>query len=188
MRFFASTAFIAVAMVFAAASLAESGHQHNSVCGPLAAPTKAAERKLGGALYHSPAVHRGHAASGHKHMEGPHMRHDPQHGGGFFMAPNKLHHLETVYSDACGLRIQFYNAYTEAIGAGRFQAFLIAQPDDEDEAEVVRILTLYKDGSMLHTPLDPHLSNPFTIRLHVKFPGELEPQIFTMNIGSKKHE
>ncbi len=145
--------------------------------------SNAAEKKAGGSLFNMPATtHHGHDKGAMDHMKGAHMRHQPRHGGAFYMAPNKMHHLEIIYSDACGFSVIFYNAFTEAIRADRFQAFLTAVPEDESEAELVRILAPAQGATMLHAPLGETLGKPFQIRLYVKFPGAVEPQLFTTRI------
>ncbi len=143
----------------------------------------AAEKKAGGALFKMPATtHHGHNKSSMGEMKGAHMSHHPQYGGAFYMAPNKMHHLEIIYSDTCGFSVIFYNAFTEAIRADRFRAFLTAVPEDESEAELVRILAPAHGATMLHAPLGETLEKPFQIRLYVKFPDTVEPQLFTTRV------
>jgi hypothetical protein len=147
--------------------------------------SEAAERKPGGALFKNPAVaHHGHDKSAMDHMKGAHMSHQPRHGGAFYMASTKMHHLEIIFSETCGFSVVFYNAFTEAIRADRFRAFLTAVPDDENEAEVVRILAPAHNATILNAPLGQTIARPFQIRLFVKFPGMVEPQLFTTTIAA----
>ena len=141
--------------------------------------SEAAELRLGGALYTGPAVehHSGHSQS-MPEMEGAHMTHEPQHGGGFFMAPNKMHHLEGVYSDDCGFQLFLYNAFTEHIHVDRFQAFVHAFPSREDEFDIIRFLSPSNGSTVLTTALGNAVSRPFQIELYVKFPESNEPQLF----------
>jgi len=104
--------------------------------------SEAAELRLGGALYARPEAeqHSGHSQS-MPEMEGAHVTHEPQHEGAFFMAPNKMHHLEAVYADDCGFQLFLYNAFTERIHVDRFQAFVHVFPGREDELDIVRFLS-----------------------------------------------
>lgn len=74
--------------------------------------------------------------------------HQPQRGGAFFMAPDKLHHVEALYSEACGLRAYFYNIRTEAIGVTSFRAFARVIPASPDEPEVLRFPTPVEEGAL----------------------------------------
>jgi len=119
-------------------------------------------------------------------MKGAHMDHSPRQGGSFFMAPDKMHHLEGVYSAKCGLRLFFYNAFTQPIRADRFKAFIRIVPQKEDEPEVLRFLEPSKDGSILQATIGGDVSPPFDIEALVKFPQSDEPQLFTIKVPSKK--
>ena len=182
--------FAALFLVLSPSGMAEAESKHSQHAGKGACAlgitlSEAAERKAGGALFEKPpTAHHGHKNGAMEQMKGAHMRHQPQHGGAFYMAGNMMHHLEIIYSEACGFAVGFYNAHTEAIRADRFRAFLMAVPDDESEAEVVRILTPADDAASLRAPLGQAISKPFRIRLHVKFPGQVEPQLFTRMIGA----
>jgi hypothetical protein len=166
----------------------EHAQEHHGVTAtktpPCHVPAKiseAAELRLGGALYAGPEVEQ---HSGHSHsmpeMEGAHMTHVPQHGGAFFMAPNKMHHLEGVYSDTCGFRLFLYNAFTEPIHVDRFQAFVHVFPSREDEFDIIRFLSPSSDGTVLTTAIGNAVSRPFEIELYVKFPEAIEPQLFNI--------
>jgi hypothetical protein len=83
--------------------------------------TDAAERRLGGASYSGPNLTPKEIMAT---MKKAHQVHHPQHGGAFFMAPNKMNHVEVIYSSACGARVYMYNAFTKPIRADRFLAFV----------------------------------------------------------------
>jgi hypothetical protein len=113
-----------------------------------------------------------------------HERHHPQHGGQqFFMAPNKRHHIETVYSERCGLRVILYNAHTEAISPARFRAFVQVIPSVEMEPERMRFLELSSDGTVLEAMLGSDLSRPFEAELYLRFPETEEPELFNLLIS-----
>ncbi len=148
--------------------------------------TDAAEGKPGGANYSGPPVaHHGKHAMDMPQMKGAHMDHKARHGGAFFMAPDKMHHLEGIYSERCGFRLFFYNAFTEPVRASRFRAFVRVIPDADDQAETQRFLTPAKDGSVLRANLGSDFSRPFTIEAMVKFPGADAPELFTFKIPAK---
>ncbi len=115
-------------------------------------------------------------------VEGAHMIHKGQHGGAFFMAPNKLNHLEVFYSDDCGFRVIFYNIRTETIRAARFRAFIKVVPDSMDEPEVLRFLSPGQNGEMLSASIGDEAGKPFEIQLYVEFPQSDEPELFTIRV------
>ena len=153
--------------------------------------TEAAELKPGGALYAATetAQHADH--SGHEHqttsqmagMEGAHTVHDPQRGGTFFMAPNKTHHVEAVYSAACGFQLFLYNAFTQPISVERFQAFVHVFPESDDEFDIIRFLSPTNSGSVLAAGFGDAVSRPFKVELYVKFPESDEPQLFNIAVA-----
>ncbi len=147
--------------------------------------TEEAERQPGGALYEGPpAQHHGKHAETMPHMQGAHMDHRSRHGGGFFMAPDKIHHLEGVYSGECGFRLFFFNAFTKPIRADRFRALIKIIPDDDQEPEVMRFLSPSPDGSILQAGIGESVSRPFDIELYVKFPESDEPQLFNIKVAA----
>lgn len=145
--------------------------------------TEEAERQPGGALYQGPAVtHHGKLGADRPHMKGAHTDHRPRHGGAFFMAPDKIHHLEGTYSDRCGFRLYLYNAFTKPIGVGRFRAFIKIVPDSDDEVEKIRFLAPNKANTVLQAPPIGDAKGRFQIELYVKFPESDEPGFFTVHV------
>ncbi|MDP6257780.1 MAG: hypothetical protein QGH63_01685, partial [Rhodospirillales bacterium] len=114
----------------------------SAACVPKLHITDEAEKKPGGAHYKGSVVahHKNHQQQ-MMQMKGAHTDHSPRQGGSFFMAPDKMHHLEGVYSAKCGLRLFFYNAFTQPIRADRFKAFIRIVPQKDDEPEVLRFLS-----------------------------------------------
>jgi hypothetical protein len=143
----------------------------------------------------APPSHAGYQTSAsHKKLEssmadmkGAHLIHTPQHGGAFFMAPNKMNHLEALYSEKCGFRLVFFNAFTKPIGVNQFRGFILVVPDKQDEPEVHRFLTATADGKIMKTTIGDEVSRPFDIQLFVEFPGNDEPDLFTIRMPAKKH-
>ncbi len=97
--------------------------------------------------------HEGHAPS-HGDHKLAHMDHTPKHGGVFFMAPNKIHHIEGVYSKECGFQLYIYNEFTQPISVVGFQAYIkFIQEKDGEEMEHIRFLSPTKDHMILQSPL-----------------------------------
>jgi hypothetical protein len=113
-------------------------------------------------------------------MRGAHMTHEPQHGGTFFMAANKVHHLEALYSEKCGFQLFLYNAFTEPIRVNRFRAIIKVVPSDEDEPEIIRFLSPSGDGTVLRAKMGDEVRRPFEIELYVKFPQTEQPDLFNI--------
>lgn len=147
--------------------------------------TEEAERQVGGALYTGPKImqHSGHSPATPE-MDGAHMKHETQRGGSFFMAPNKVHHLEGVYSDECGFQLFLFNAFTKPIHVDRFQAFVHVFPESDDEFDFIRFLSPSSDATVLTTEFGHAVSRPFQIELYVKFPESLEPQLFNITVAA----
>jgi hypothetical protein len=166
--------------------IAQGGASSDKTCHFHLHVTDEAERQLGGALYEGMAAkhHAKHGASAAE-TPGAHIVHEPQHGGAFFMAPNKTHHLEGVYSERCGFRLVFYNAFTKHIRADRFRALINVVPESTDEPEVMRFLKLSEHDTVLSAVVGDEVSRPFQIELYVEFPGSDEPQLFNINVPAK---
>ena len=142
--------------------------------------TEDAKKQLGGALYSGPKMTPEEIMAV---MMKAHQVHHPQYGGAFFMAPNKMNHVEVVYSDACGARVYMFNAYTQPIRADRFMAFVEFVPRSDDQFEVIRFLQPSKNGDYLVTGANHGVEPPFDIRLHMKFPGSDEVELFTVKLA-----
>ena len=145
--------------------------------------TYAAEMRPGGALYEAPAGD-GHAEHTHApaDMEGAHTVHNPRRGGSFFMASNKMHHVEGVYTEECGFQLFLYNAFTQSIRVDRFQAFVHVYPESEDEFDIIRFLSPSNDGTMLSATFADAVTRPYDIELYVRFPDSDEPQMFNIKV------
>jgi hypothetical protein len=115
-------------------------------------------------------------------MKGAHEIHEGQYGGTFFMAPNKTHHVEGIYSKDCGFRLVLFNAMTQPINVSRFGAFVKYIPEDEDTPEAYRILSPAHEGSVLQVPSNPQIKGRFDVELYVSFPGSDEPSMFNIRV------
>jgi Cu/Ag efflux protein CusF len=141
--------------------------------------TEAAEMQLGGGLYSGPKLTPEEIMA---NMKTAHQVHHPQHGGAFFMAPNKMNHLEVIYSNACGARVYMYNAFTKPIRADRFLAFVEFVPLGDEQFEVIRFMQPSKDGNYLRTDANHGVEPPFDIRLFMKFPDSDQVELFTVKL------
>ena len=184
-----------------------AGEGSHEACATPVHLSEEAEMKPGGALYGGPLPkeaaatgvmdmsHGGNMpnpvpdAATMPAMAGAHNIHKGMHGGDFFMARNKLHHLETLYSDNCGFQLFLYNAFTEPIRVQRFQAVLVVLPMEQSEdAKTIRFLAPSADGGHLHAPLMLQAGASGTLygaELYVKFPEAVEAvQIdLILNVG-----
>ena len=171
--------------------------------------TEAAEKKMGGAMYHGPLPMAAKQKAGRKmdakqftnmvmtdmqmkEMKGAHNVHKGVRGGEFIMVPNHLHHMEIVYSLECGFQLFMYNAFTEPIRVDRFQAFILILPESGDDSfEMMRFLVPSKDGGVMQTPIahdDDSQKAPkglFEVELYIKFPEDIQPRKFDLVVGSE---
>jgi hypothetical protein len=181
-------------------------HSHKACTTPVHL-SEEAEMKPGGALYEGPlpkeasakdSMHMSHGGNIPKPaldtaampaMAGAHNIHKGMHGGDFFMAQNKLHHLEALYSDDCGFQLFLYNAFTEPIRVHRFQAVLVVLSMEKGEGmKAVRFLAPSVDGGYLHAPLMLQAGASGTLydaELYVNFPKAVEAVQFDLilNVG-----
>lgn len=119
-------------------------------------------------------------------MEGAHMEHEAKVGGTFFMAPNKMHHLEATYSKECGFQLYLYNAFTRPINVNRFRAFIkVVGEVDGEEDEFIRFLEPNKPHSTMQNLLDVNLTASFEIELHLKFPESEEVELFNFSVDEQ---
>lgn len=192
--------------------LGEAPKGHTEHGGKLKMPTPAscevpihiseeAERQPGGALYQGPATahHQNHGTktpnmtqtpgmtktpgmTNTPGMKGAHNDHNAKHKGAFFMAPDKIHHLEAAFSERCGFQVYLYNAFTKPISVQRFQAFIKAIPNSEDEAEIIRFLAPNKNHTVLQAKIGDSVTRPFKIELYLKFPEADDPELFSIHI------
>ena len=119
----------------------------------------------------------------HDGMKMAHMDHESKLGGVFFMAPNKMHHLEATYSKECGFQLYLYNAFTRPINVNRFLAFLkVTGEIDGEEDELTLFLEPNKSYTTMHNLLDVNLTASFEIEMHLKFPESEEVELFNLSV------
>ena len=98
-----------------------------------------------------------------KYSPRPHGNHNPQHGGGFFMAPDNWHHLEGAYYSTGNFRLYLYDDFTKPlplkdVRAAQARLFL------KDGQEV----PLARNGRFLEAKLGK-LPLPLSVQAKVKF-------------------
>ena len=122
----------------------------------------------------------------HDGMEMAHMDHESKLGGVFFMAPNKMHHLEATYSKECGFQLYLYNAFTKPINVNRFLAFLkVTGEIDGEEDKLTLFLEPNKSYTTMQNLLDVNLTGSFEIELHLKFPESEEVELFNLSVDEQ---
>ena len=122
----------------------------------------------------------------HDGMEMAHMDHESKLGGVFFMAPNKMHHLEATYSKECGFQLYLYNAFTKPINVNRFLAFLkVTGEIDGEEDKLTLFLEPNKSYTTMQNFLDVNLTGSFEIELHLKFPESEEVELFNFSVDEQ---
>jgi Cu/Ag efflux protein CusF len=180
-------ALVAMAGLIGQPAAADPRHpmnpRHQMKCPIHVEPAESAERRLGGASYPGPKMTPKEIMA---NMTKAHQVHHPQHGGAFFMAPNKMNHVEVIYSKACGTRVYMYNAFTEPIGAKRFLAFVEFVPWDDTQIEVIRFLQPSKNGAYLAAGTNHGVAPPFDIHLFMKFPESDQVELFTVKLDPGK--
>ena len=209
---FRTTGIICLVLLFSS-STAIAGSQKHDSCHKMIHLSKEAEMQLGGSMYTGALPKEGEEnesmsgmkmkmseekegmkMSGKKHdmkmghkdhdgMKMAHMDHESKLGGVFFMAPNKMHHLEATYSKECGFQLYLYNAFTKPINVNRFLAFLkVTGEIDGEEDELTLFLEPNKSYTTMHNLLDVNLTASFEIELHLKFPESEEVKLFNLSV------
>ena len=209
---FRTTGMICLVLLFSS-STAIAGSQKHDSCHKMIHLSKEAEMQLGGSMYTGALPKEGEEnesmsgmkmkmseekegmkMSGKKHdmkmdhkdhdgMKMAHMDHESKLGGVFYMAPNKMHHLEATYSKECGFQLYLYNAFTRPINVNRFLAFLkVTGEIDGEEDELTLFLEPNKSYTTMHNLLDVNLTASFEIELHLKFPESEEVELFNLSV------
>ena len=209
---FRTTGMICLVLLFSS-STAIAGSQKHDSCHKMIHLSKEAEMQLGGSMYTGALPKEGEEnesmsgmkmkmseekegmkMSGKKHdmkmdhkdhdgMKMAHMDHESKLGGVFFMAPNKMHHLEATYSKECGFQLYLYNAFTRPINVNRFLAFLkVTGEIDGEEDELTLFLEPNKSYTTMYNLLDVNLTASFEIELHLKFPESEEVELFNLSV------
>jgi len=118
-----------------------------------------------------------------------HMDHEPKHGGVFFMAPDKFHHLEGTLSASSEFRIYFYDNFTKPMPAEKFTIQAGARPEGADkQAEKPLVMALEPGKAFLTGRIDPSLKLPITVKAFVDFKDGEPPQVFDFGFEAPSKE
>ena len=170
-------------------ALPKEGEENESMSGMKMKMSEEKEgMKMSGKKHYMKMDHKDHDGmkmdhKDHDSMKMDHMDHESKLGGVFFMAPNKMHHLEATYSKECGFQLYLYNAFTRPINVNRFLAFLkVTGEIDGEEDELTLFLEPNKSYTTMHNLLDVNLTASFEIELHLKFPESEEVELFNLSV------
>ena len=171
-------------------SLPKKGEENESMSG-MKMTEKKEGMKMSGKMHDMKMDHKDHDGmkmdhKDHDGMKMAHMDHESKLGGVFFMAPNKMHHLEATYSRECGFQLYLYNAFTRPINVNRFLAFLkVTGEVDGEEDELTFFLEPNKSQTSLQNDLEANLSSSFEIELHLKFSESEEVELFNFSVDKQ---
>ena len=171
-------------------SLPKKGEENESMSG-MKMTEKKEGMKMSGKMHDMKMDHKDHDGMKMDHMDHDgmkmaHMDHESKLGGVFFMAPNKMHHLEATYSRDCGFQLYLYNAFTRPINVNRFLAFLkVTGEVDGEEDELTFFLEPNKSQTSLQNDLEANLSSSFEIELHLKFSESEEVELFNFSVDKQ---
>jgi len=125
------------------------------------------------------------AASAEKGKKGhAHGDHTPKHGGQFFMAPDRFHHLEGAMPTSREFRLFFYDDHTKPVAAKPFANVTTVEVDRMDSqgrefGKPVKVeVQTSADGSHLRAPIPSGLTFPLHYSVRVKFPKSNQPELF----------
>jgi Heavy metal binding domain len=98
-----------------------------------------------------------------KYSPRPHGNHNPQHGGGFFMAPDNWHHLEGAYYSTGTFRLYLYDDFTRPLPLADVRAAKarLILKDGKD-------IPLVRNGRFLEAKVGT-LPLPLSVQTKVKF-------------------
>lgn len=111
-----------------------------------------------------------------------HSDHTPKHGGIFFMASDKWHHLEGILASPTEFRVYFYDNFTKPISAKPYEATVEVVREDDKGQEVGRATTLSmkasKEGAYLVAAIPQDYSLPLYFTVRVKLREGERPALF----------
>ncbi len=123
-----------------------------------------------------------------------HLDHDAKHGGVFFMAPDRHHHLEGMMASKKEFRVYFYDEYTKPISADRFTAEgkawrrkseVWAGPADDAKPLPIR---LGPGSAYLTAQVDASVKFPIGMELHIDFKDGKKPEVFNFDFTEPSKE
>ena len=173
-------------------ALPKEGEENESMSGMKMKMSEEKEgMKMSGKKHDMKMDHKDHDGTKMDHKDHDSMKmdnkdHESKLGGVFFMAPNKMHHLEATYSKECGFQLYLYNAFTKPINVNRFLAFLkVTGEIDGEEDKLTLFLEPNKSYTTMQNLLDVNLTGSFEIELHLKFPESEEVELFNFSVDEQ---
>ncbi len=119
-----------------------------------------------------------------------HADHQAKHGGMFFMAPDKKHHLEATLSPKGEFRIYFYDEFTVPMLADRFTAKGTVWKEGTSEADRRPFaMSLEHEKAFLTGRIPTFLTAPLSMKVFIDFKDGKKPQVFDFDFDeySKAH-
>src|SRR5262245_31641843 len=111
----------------------------------------------------------------------PHGDHNPRHGGLFFMAEDKWHHLEGTYPRGGPFRVFFYDDFTRPMPVKGFTA-TVAVVDKDDKEIATFPLKPGRETNTLEAPItgagSPTEAAPVKLNLRVQFDPKEKSALF----------
>jgi hypothetical protein len=102
-----------------------------------------------------------------------HGDHNPRHGGQFFMAGDRWHHVEGTYPSATVFRLYVYDNFTNTLGARGIAGRIFSREENGRELDPIQLLPS-KDGTTLEARIEG-AAFPQTVTAKVMFkPGTPE--------------
>jgi len=102
-----------------------------------------------------------------------HGNHNPQHGGGFFMAPDNWHHLEGAYFEPGVFRLYVYDDFTKPLALAQVRAASARIFIGKDAKEV----PLVRNGRVFEAKIG-RLPFPLDVQARVKFDASKPENLF----------
>lgn len=110
-----------------------------------------------------------------------HGDHNPRHGGSFFMAEDKWHHLEGTYPSAGLFRMYFFDNFTKPLAPKKFTGRVVFEEAGKETASFP--LTVSRNGQTLDAqlkgmPPQPSKTSPVKLAAKLKFDPKTPEQRF----------
>lgn len=121
-----------------------------------------------------------------------HADHAPKHGGIFFMAPNRWHHLEGVMASEREFRLYMYNNFTKPIPAqpfleGSFIEVMNLDANRREFGKPARLTFEKAEEAYLRAVLPEGFKFPLNVNARVKFEGQEKPLLFNFTFDAPSH-
>ena len=133
-------------------------------------------------------------ASGPLQADSAHSDHTPKHGGQFFMAPDKFHHLEAAMPSRNEFRVYLYDDHTKAISAKPFLPKTTLEVDrmntnGREVGKPIRLpVQIGPEGKYLKAELPWGVTFPLYYSLRIAFPQSQEPELFNFVFSEVSQE